>query len=591
MANNFKYYINGTLLSDEPKGWQDSAKKLKRSEEHNNIFIEYVTDLIFHGDGYSIISSLINEQGYCADANLKIDYRCSEFEDFENYFTGKLKLIDAEFDDERCEVMCHAEDESLFGLIKPRFSHKVRLASSKTVTGVDDITISQRTIAIPDTDTGITVSRSGYYVVDILDFLVRYISDNQISVVSDFFSTSTSTRITQTITFLSPLNATGIFLGNLRWTDYFGVDHNSGILTTASSNPSVNLDTICKFFVGNTSLGGGNHNEFNSFKDYQYFAKATHNGSNQITLVSDLPMKLRMPNLCTVSDASPELPDNGKKYLSYFSGLMLRGQTDAPIVSFDDIYNDLENLFNLSFSIERISGNLIMRIEPLIYFIDSSHVFNIDNVINMTHKKSEQMVKAQLSMGDNDFIHKAYASYAYSNSTWVVNRSCYGGDADWSTKAIVDADSIANYMTGVSSATNTENDKRGFLLECARLQNGSIRGIPYENNIYALGVQYTYYSLNAQLTNYWVLSNNLLRIAGNPKYYNRVITNSKDIYLDNEYTFDAPISFSQQRDIFNYKNKFVNFTTDNGINYKKGYVLDVTFNLIKGTANFILLSN
>ena len=39
--NEYQFYIDGTLLEDEPLGWNDSTIKLVRNSVYNGLFLMY----------------------------------------------------------------------------------------------------------------------------------------------------------------------------------------------------------------------------------------------------------------------------------------------------------------------------------------------------------------------------------------------------------------------------------------------------------------------------------------------------------------------------------------------------------------------
>lgn len=598
----FQFYLNGTLLADEPKGWDDSRKKLARSEIYDNVFVEYVTDLVFHGDGRAIILAAIEQSGICVDMAILIKYRCSEFSNYETYFDGVLKLHEAEFNDDRCEIRCNAEDASLIDLLFKRMEKKVMLTDTSSITGVTTCLISQRTIGIHSADSPIHTNRNSYRVHDVFGFLVKYYTDGQITYTSDFFGlgTSTSGRITQKITWNNPadlISSVGGVILNMRWVDYFGGIHNTGQIAL-SSNPSVSLDRVCTALnnMNQASYLGGEISH--EFKDFRYFAKVTHNGSNEITLISDLPTRIPVasnPKYLTITNPEPEFPSNGKGYLYITSGTMLRGTSEVFAVSFKDLFTELTKLLNLSFSITRVAGVQTLRIEPLSYFIENTEAVELTNVYNIKHRPSTKYNKTSIDVGDTDFYtgySLIYPNFSGTNDLWVSSSKCFSDNLDLQGKFITDANSIFYYCNNNLYRSPTW-DEALYLIECeASLTGNSGDAILYEGNIWDTGGgSHTYYAINAQLTNYWRIGMNMMRISGNPKFGSRTITNNKEIFLDNEYEFEAPVTYEQQREIFNNKNRYITFNPGtNPQDKRKGYIQDIEFNNKTSIAQFKLLS-
>jgi hypothetical protein len=76
-------------------------------------------------------------------------------------------------------------------------------------------------------------------------------------------------------------------------------------------------------------------------------------------------------------------------------------------ISFEELYTDLNRLYNLSFAIERTGGNVILRIEPSSYFRQTGSVFTISNPNEVKQSADASSFYAKMKFGSSevsDFI-------------------------------------------------------------------------------------------------------------------------------------------------------------------------------------------
>jgi hypothetical protein len=70
-----------------------------------------------------------------------------------------------------------------------------------------------------------------------------------------------------------------------------------------------------------------------------------------------------------------------------------------PFISFEQLYKDLNRLYNLSFAVERTSTGVIMRIEPKVYFRDSTPVYTIANVDEIQQSSDSTTFYSRVTFG------------------------------------------------------------------------------------------------------------------------------------------------------------------------------------------------
>ena len=76
------------------------------------------------------------------------------------------------------------------------------------------------------------------------------------------------------------------------------------------------------------------------------------------------------------------------------------GATDSfPFISFEELYKDLNRLYNLSFSTERTSSGVVMRIEPKSYFRDEAPVYTLSDVSQIEQESDSTTFYSKVSFG------------------------------------------------------------------------------------------------------------------------------------------------------------------------------------------------
>jgi hypothetical protein len=70
-----------------------------------------------------------------------------------------------------------------------------------------------------------------------------------------------------------------------------------------------------------------------------------------------------------------------------------------PFISFEQLYKDLNRLYNLSFAIERTTSGVVMRIEPKVYFRDSTPVYTIANVNEIQQSSDSTTFYSRVTFG------------------------------------------------------------------------------------------------------------------------------------------------------------------------------------------------
>jgi hypothetical protein len=187
----FKFYLNGFELRDQPDGWLDFTESIVRDEDLHGFTLLYENNLTFVGDGYDILNRIFLES-YCAEVILVVQYRC-DGGGFEHLMELLIKITDLDQNLERCTAQAKATDNSYYGMIHNNRDIPVRLSAEYSKNGVPispcpevDITFIQPVSdgGFPDTYPS---TRMCYRDIDALAFVLRFMSDNRIQQVQSSY--------------------------------------------------------------------------------------------------------------------------------------------------------------------------------------------------------------------------------------------------------------------------------------------------------------------------------------------------------------------------------------------------------------------
>ncbi len=186
-----KVYLDRVLLNDNPLGLQDMDFTIEREDTIGNL--EQVlrekteTSLKFVGDGYrKIANSRITD--YCADILCTIVYSCPDYD--ESIFEGYIQQRNVEIDIARCiATVSPLKDSSFSALIRDYMEVEIATYYTKSLNCADINPVNQTyTFSDDFTDPTSYVYRRGFDVLDLFKFYVAYITDNRITVVSDYLT-------------------------------------------------------------------------------------------------------------------------------------------------------------------------------------------------------------------------------------------------------------------------------------------------------------------------------------------------------------------------------------------------------------------
>lgn len=127
--------IDGSLIIQEPIGWEDDEKELARNEEYHGIFAKFSNNLKFIGDAKAYIELIDQLQGINADIRLVKEERHPKTDLWTRIYDGYLDLSTIEI--EGNELTIRFNSGGLEQMLKSREGQKIELDRNTTLDGFE----------------------------------------------------------------------------------------------------------------------------------------------------------------------------------------------------------------------------------------------------------------------------------------------------------------------------------------------------------------------------------------------------------------------------------------------------------------------
>lgn len=174
--------LDGILLQDEPIGLRNFEIEIVREDGFGGseqiLRDKTTTELAFVGDGYRYLCNL-KRNDFCDTSTVVVEYQCGN--EYDVLFTGTIPISRISFDLTRCIAKTEIRDESFTGKIKDYTKTEIPLYSSRTK-NCEGLSPSNKNILF-----GSTIVNS-FDVFDLFSYFINFITDNEISVVSDYLT-------------------------------------------------------------------------------------------------------------------------------------------------------------------------------------------------------------------------------------------------------------------------------------------------------------------------------------------------------------------------------------------------------------------
>lgn len=190
----YKILLDGLQIYDAPIGLDDMEFSILRDDGFSNgdqiIRYRATSTLTFIGDAYKYLCQK-KKESICNIVSCKILTQCDT--GYELLFSGNIPISWVEFNHTTCTAQSQIRDNSFSAFVKDFIKTEVNLWSTKTknclpITGIEkNIDFSKI-----HNSAGSAKEVLCFDVIAVLNYIIKYITDNKMSVVSNYYSTPTS---------------------------------------------------------------------------------------------------------------------------------------------------------------------------------------------------------------------------------------------------------------------------------------------------------------------------------------------------------------------------------------------------------------
>jgi len=126
-------YNSITTIIDEPVGWDETEIIVKRNKDYHGVLFDYTFNkLRYHNEGFTILKNAYDAEGMDAEAELLIEYACSDTDTYEELYRGRfvfgqIKILEGD----GCFIEIPIEQIGCVNTFLNRIDQKVNLNSNK----------------------------------------------------------------------------------------------------------------------------------------------------------------------------------------------------------------------------------------------------------------------------------------------------------------------------------------------------------------------------------------------------------------------------------------------------------------------------
>lgn len=184
----FTFYFDNTIVNN-PINWNELSETLERNDELRGLFLKIDQTLTFTDEAYAYLYNAKQSNGYCQFIELKITKQCNNGNTL--IFEGNIRISDCKFNLSKCTVECGIEDNSFGARIFNNKSIKAFVNGGFSKNGVAITTANTYYLYLYEPSTNIldnTAFVNAFDVMECFEYLVKFMTDGQMDVVSDWYS-------------------------------------------------------------------------------------------------------------------------------------------------------------------------------------------------------------------------------------------------------------------------------------------------------------------------------------------------------------------------------------------------------------------
>ena len=600
----YQFILDKTqFLTDQPKGWQEIKRKVKRDSLTKSLIISYTSKLTFVGDGYTYLLGRIESEGLCGTSTIEIIDQQNNIEVF-----GNIRYADAVIDITNCTIEAVVEDDNYYAEIQRLRNYKVNVNNTTTLDGsaIADIGVScpavinnygvltnDGTTIYDLTPQAFTFTPGGspsltlwnwntYPVYDTFEYILNVLTNNNITFQSDFFDPNN----TYTVAIKKVEVSGSISIGDtISWsfTNRWGVVYSGSLLTTSTI---ISFNVLALIYE--MSMGSSSYEAILDYADYKADGPmaAWPNYPTLDEFFIQYPFDFddftisstNGGTIFTVTNISSRNYQAGQLTLVTGRDLVYHDTTEPNLtLSFNDLFTNLDKFFNLTaYFYKDNTGAQFCRIEPSSYFFNDANTVAMDNVQAASFKHISDWgwknYNYGTAYGDTSFGLQTNASY--------TSDSCSDEDADGNSEFIVEAFNLSSFRfqenmeeKQIQLLSQSAGDIYGFLMT-------SKFSTPEIDRAWASALECNHMEA-ANAWGFWGVNNAIY--TGN-----RVLEVDRQIIVNKEWTLKGSLTCSEVDDLVADPFARIQFTHF-GTSYE-GYVGEVEQNIYTGETTLKLLT-
>lgn len=623
----YRFTLNNgsdTILNDEPLNWNESKIQVERDNVIKGLFVQYITELQFVGDGYTYLLNEVNAQGICGTVDIKIEYRLDFNQSFETLFNGVIYLKDISENVQKQIISVDVQDANFSRLIRDRKDFKVNTAADSSINDESITAPTSKQVKLHRTqvDSYGTYQNTvrAYSVFDLFKLVIEYITDDQVVFESDFFSGSGSRPETWNLNIVGAITAKTY---TLEIVNEFGT-----YTGTYAASGGETVEQVVSLCLNNTITGDNSK----SPTGYKYDGIPPYNGVGS-TIGSFYDGTTWQAPYCiqslwpissmTLTDGTcskiQELEHNmGELHVSY--GRMIFDMVDTGanssdvefFYSFNDLFSSLNQKFDLTFEMYDNGGIPTCKIETTKDFFNSatSATVSLDNVNNISKEFTLAYKKASISLTpeqvtlQTDLITQNIGSGELwsdvdidAKADFTIVNDCGEDKIDSSSPILYQTKAFNKLFFDKVDDNGTPRppdiyNERLFLVDIYESggnyyskQYQYMRGIFGAASIIYYYIGYNFFLSTFKNVYYWMFS------LGNTAKMTRLeIANDNALQFDIIYTFDYPISKVDWSSILNNLTNKITISGQ-GLDSTDVWIESIEIDPYKGMANFSVVSS
>lgn len=627
------------VLHDQPEGWRELELNIKRDSLNLAIYITYSSDLTFYGDGWTYLKYIIDGVGICGRVNVLIEIDRENIGNYKTLYEGIIDLNDFDIDYERCTAKGPVKSSSYLSYITDRFDKKVwyfnnhiEVGTQYTFGGLPVTTQNAaKYVNTHDIVTGVQPSPAStwgtvYRVFDALNYHMQYMTENNVSVVSDFFNNQSFQKGEVLISFDSDL-----IIGNqidISFINCYGILITKTVIIISGTQSQM-LDQVARAFIqdGDFSTIIGDNltpatpNEKASavygIFDGSKFSNSVVSYSpgiywriylEYVTPITNI-IVTRVSSTSHVSVTQPLVYGMKNLFMGFNTELTgdIFGQgIGDKLMSFRELFDMLDARFNLGMQLVQIGTDTFqMRIEPKSYFFNNPQIVDVGSVLNVKAEANNEILFQNLVIGTKGANVNIIKGPSGKMQNWSVG-GCSSNITEKNTDGNYDISSIGYQLTNFVAGFQLRypNDIAFMLSTDATALLGPTSGSPVLSEQFQIRIinsgphvfngasEGLLYSYNSGLINFWAVYNHLFSLTGSPQSASRsvlagpyIVKNSDMAFSRKNFEFDTILTDGEIAMCMLQPTGSIGFKDSSG-DQRSDSLFELVWNINSGKAHF-----